>query len=423
MIMKRPIVRFSETRLTTMAGFSLVEVMVALIIGLIGVVVMFQVFAMFEGQKRSSAAGSDAIGSGSVALYSMQRDIQQSGWGFNAIDALGCTLTDPGNLLTGGVSIPLAPVTINPPDAILPLGEAGSDTLLILAGQNSFVVEGDQITAGNAVGIGSLSPIQVRVPAAFAVDDLVVHVPDTRVSGTCNLVVRRVTGVTLPAGIASGTVSVTPGDGTAILQNDRLFNLGANPLVRGYAVRKFADSTGVRTDGVDQLTICDYRTADCTDHLNWVPIADNIVSLRAQYRREAQNNQMTGVPDTWDQNVVTSGVTTYVKPGLGGVPEACAQMRLRAVRFAMVARSAQPERRVKDAGNNDVPIWQSPLNWVGSVANAADGNSAVAAAAVGISATSPGGASWPQWNDFRYKIFETTVPLRSVTMRGVPDEC
>lgn len=402
---------------STETGFSLVEVLVALIIGLIATVVMMQVFAVFEGQRRTSTSGSDAIGSGSIALYAIQRDIQQSGWGFNAIQALGCTLTDPGNLLTGGVSIPLNPVTINPPTAILPAGENGSDTLLVVSGTSGMLIEGDQIPSGNAVGIGTLSPVAVRTPNAFAVNDFVVHVPQDRTPGACNLVLRQVTATTAPAGLFFGSVSVSPADGTAILQNDRLFNLGAGPMVRGYAIRKIP-----ATDGVDRLTICDYGTVDCTDVDNWVPVADNIVSLRAQYRREAQNNQMTGVPDTWDQNVVTSGVTTYVKPGLGGDPSACAQMRIRALRLAMVARSSQPERPVKDAANNDVSVWQSPLNWAGSIPNVADGNSSAAAAAVGISVTSPS-TTWPKWNDFRYKVFETTIPLRNVTMRGVPDEC
>ena len=98
------------------------------------------------------------------------------------------------------------------------------------------------------------------------------------------------------------------------------------------------------------------------------------------------------------------------------------QMRLRAVRVAMVARSSQPERPNLDATNNPVHVWASSLQWSGSVANVADGNTSSAAAAVGISLTNPS-STWPQWNDFRYKVFETVVPLRNVTMRGVPEEC
>lgn len=397
------------------AGFSLVEVLVALMIGMIGMVVMLQVFANFEGQKRTSSSGGDSISSGSIALYSLQRDIQQSGWGINAIQMIGCTLTDAGNTLLQGInSVPLVPVTINPPVATLPAGESGTDTLLIVSGTSNSTIEGDVINGAVAAG-ATVYPVQT--PSAFAAGDYVAAVRADRVAGACSVQLNRVVSTVVNAG-GGGTVTVSTGALATSTVNDRLFNLGADPLIRGYAIRK-----GTAVNGVDQLTVCDYTTAgsDCTDADNWIPVANSVVSLRAQYRREDQNNAMTGVPDTWDQSFTTAGVTTFVQAGLGGDPQACAQMRVRAVRLAMIARSSQPERPVKDAGNNDVPVWQSALTWSGSTTNVADGNSAAAAAAVGISLTVS--ATWPSWNDYRYKVFETTVPLRNVTMRGIPEEC
>ena len=400
----------------TAAGFSLVEVLIALVIGMIGMVVMLQVFANFEGQKRTSTSGGDSISSGSISLYSIQRDIQQSGWGINAIQMIGCTLTDTGNVLLQGVnSIPLVPVTINPPTATLPAGEAGTDTLLIVSANSNSTIEGDVLTNDTPSG-GTV--FTVSAPSSFATNDYVAAVRAERAVGACSVQINRVVSTNIGAGTVSvGTAALSPSS-----VGDRLFNLGSAPMVRGYAIRKMTAS-GVDANGVEKLTMCDYTTAgsDCTDADNWIPIANSVVSLRAQYRRENQNNAMTGVPDTWDQNFTTAGVTTYVLPGWGGDPVACAQMRIRGVRLAMVARSSQPERPIKDASNNDVPVWQSALVWSGSVANVADGNSAAAAAAVGISLTNTG--TWPSWNDYRYKVFETVVPLRNVTMRGIPEEC
>ena len=38
-------------------------------------------------------------------------------------------------------------------------------------------------------------------------------------------------------------------------------------------------------------------------------------------------------------------------------------------------------------------------------------------AAVGFTLPSPD-PSWPTWQDFRYKVFQTLVPLRNVTTQG-----
>ncbi len=410
--------------INTSRGFSLVEVLVAMVIGLIGLVVMMQVFSVFEGQKRTTSSGDDAISGGSMALYAIQRDIQQSGWGINAVQLLDCTANDAGNLLLQGVtSIRLAPVTINPAVATLPAGESDTDTLLVVSGNSNSTIEGDLITSGVAAGGSTYS---VHTPLAFAAGDYVIAVRQDRtdraeatVPVACAVQINKVASVDAGA----GTVQLVSGATDASSVGDRLFNLGAAPIVRGYAIRKIP-----ATNGVEKLTVCSYTdpTLDCTDEGSWLPIANNIVSLRAQYRRVGTNTTLTGAPyapaDTWDQNFVTSGVTTATNIGFGGAPVACAQMRLRGVRLALVARSSQPERPAKDATNNDVHVWQSGINWAGSVTNVADGNSAAAAGAVQIVPQSPN-TTFPRWDDFRYKLFETVAPLRNITMRGVPEEC
>ena len=82
-----------------LSGFGLVELMVAMVIGMLGIVVMMQVFSMFEGQKRTTTSGDDAIATGAIALYSLQRDIQRAGWGISDITLIGCTIT---GLTVGG---------------------------------------------------------------------------------------------------------------------------------------------------------------------------------------------------------------------------------------------------------------------------------------------------------------------------------
>ena len=57
-------------------GFSLVEIMVAAAIALIGIVVIFQVLAVWEERKRTTSSGSDAQIAGTIAMYNLDRDVR-----------------------------------------------------------------------------------------------------------------------------------------------------------------------------------------------------------------------------------------------------------------------------------------------------------------------------------------------------------
>ena len=63
------------------SGFSLIELMVGLAIGLIATVVIMQTFSSFEGSKRSTTGIADAQTSGSIGLYMIQRELQFAGYG------------------------------------------------------------------------------------------------------------------------------------------------------------------------------------------------------------------------------------------------------------------------------------------------------------------------------------------------------
>ena len=58
------------------AGFTLVELMVGLTIGMLATVVIMQVLSVFEAQKRSTTGTADAQTNGGIALYTITRDLQ-----------------------------------------------------------------------------------------------------------------------------------------------------------------------------------------------------------------------------------------------------------------------------------------------------------------------------------------------------------
>ena len=371
-----------------MAGFSLPEILVAMVIGLIGIVVMMQVFSMNEGQRRTAVSGDDAIGTGAVTLFSVQRDIQRSGWGISSPQVIGCSLS---GLIAGGASITLAPVTIN--SALIDGDkDADTDTLIIIGGNSNGSVEG----AGIQTIAGSVATL--RASGEFVVNDRVVPAPKAR-AAACNLVRNTVTAVGLPT-VDLATVPA------GIVAKDYLFSLGIAPTVNAYRVRN------------QVLTVCDYIANNCGSSGNkdnpaiWVPVANNVVSLRAQYGRDT-SAPMDGVLDVWDRTVPTPAVN----PQYLNFENGCSWVRVSAVRLVLVARSSQPEK-LTSSGAHVTPT--APL-WPGSDSLAVSLD-ATEAADVAISLPSPN-ATWPTWQDFRYKTFQTIIPLRNITTQGVPREC
>jgi type IV pilus assembly protein PilW len=371
-------------------GFSLVEIMVALVIGLIALLVIMQVAVFAEGQKRTTTGAGDAQNNGALAMYSVQRDIKQAGHGFNSLSVIGCPLNrpTPPSFTLGA----LAPITINPPAAQVPTGDANTDTLLIVYGSSEGSPEGDTINGFGISGVSEESPegdklvIGLMSAANFK----------TRVEGTqkvgewffaapmipeddCALTLDRIMDVDP----AASTVSVPKN--LDIKEGQNLFGLGFTPRIVAYAIRG------------GHLTACDYMEKDCSNLANWRVVANDIVSLRAQYGRAG----------AWDQT--TPGKTGNQKDF------ATELARISSVRLALVARNDKPEPGI----TTNVPTW------AGSVASAAapadpladppdpsDPPAASAAAPIVLSARA-------DWQNFRYQVYETVIPIRNIPWMGI----
>jgi type IV pilus assembly protein PilW len=149
------------------------------------------------------------------------------------------------------------------------------------------------------------------------------------------------------------------------------------------------------------LTVCDYMTADCgaaiplvgtnpnPDQAIWRPVANNVVSLRAEYGRDT-SAPMNGTADVFDQTAPTTN---------------CAWARTSAVRLALVARSAQFE---KENVTLAAPQWQGTGSATPVLLNVSQ---------------NPDGSANALWQRYRYRVFETLVPLRNVAWMGVPQGC
>ena len=172
------------------------------------------------------------------------------------------------------------------------------------------------------------------------------------------------------AQVTAGPVApnVTVSAGTVGVANGTLYNLGFAPRIAAYAVRN------------GRLTVCDFRVQDCrsANAANWAEIADGIVSLRAEYGRDTVADLNARV-DVYDQTTPAT---------------ACGWSSVLSMRLVMVARNGQLEKTNVTAA---APVW-----------------AAGASAPISL----PG-----DWRRYRYKTFETTVPLRNVAWQGVPSGC
>ena len=354
------------------AGFSLVEIMVGMVIGMLGIIVMMQVFALAETQKRATTGGGDAQSNGAIALYGIQRDIREAGYGLSDVNLAGCNLQ-----LRAGVTLPaIAPLTINPRKSdgvtpLIPLGDANTDTLLVLYGNANAAPQGDPISAQPLVAPPYSYPnvYSVTSPQSFNTGDQVIAYPPPTL---CNLTLTSVLGNDL-----SANVFVATGVPLAQPSTSRLYNLGPAPRIWAYAIRNAS------------LTFCDYMVNDCSIAANagnaaiWVPIASNIVSMRAQYGKDG-NTPMDGMVNTYNQTTPTA---------------ACDWMKVLAVDIVLVARNGNFEKDIVTAA---APTWA--------------GTSETPPIGIDLSANS-------NWQYYRYKTFETVIPMRNVFWLGLVPGC
>ncbi len=353
--------------------------MVALAIGMLASIVMLQMFALSEERSRSAVTGSDAQSNGAVTFYQLQSNVARAGYGLNVPALFNCNATwavaSGSNIAK---TVRMAPVTINPvftPGvALIPAGDPNTDTLLVMYGNSDGQPEGNRADS-------SASPTYtVQMASSFNVGDRVLAMPT---ACTADLVIDRVTIV------AATTVTVATG-----AAGSSLFNLGRGPNSLPTAAGPNGPTIMAYAIRGGNLTACDFMINDCSLAANtgnaavWEPIASHIVSLRAQYGHDtAAAAHMDGFVDSYNQTTPTSS---------------CDWARVSAVRVALVARSAQFE---KTAVTPAAPVW--------------DGS---ADAAINLS-KKPDNTDNPDWMNYRYKLFQSVIPLRNIAWMGVTTGC
>jgi type IV pilus assembly protein PilW len=284
-------------------GVGLIEVMISIIIAMLLVLVIYQVYEISEGQKRTITGGSDAQQNASYGLYALGRDLAMAGNGIASAAASldGCALLRP------------IPVLI----------EAGADagdpdTITVLYGGSSSLSTPVPFMQNSTAGT-----YLVRSPVCFSPNDVIAAVEGNK----CTVSTIDAAGVSVDAGSGFATITLTPVAGdlgaTYAAATASVVNLGQAAAMGRVAYT--VDTTGRVLRTQNQLP-----TAGPVN-----PVINDVVNLKAQYGLDTDND---GAIDAWQE-----AKDDWSAANLPAKPLATLR-QIRAVRIAIVTRSAQYEK-------------------------------------------------------------------------------
>lgn len=377
-------------------GFTMIELLVALVIGMLGSLAIMQVFTTSEAGRRATGSLADTQSNALVGLFAIERDLQQAGMGLADLKVLGCAIqaTDPplsnlnDRLMVPAAIIP-AGTAASSDDNVwgIPPGDADSDILVVAYARAINMMEGTPLTRAD-----SASPYRLTNVLGVGMGDTLL-LAQTGVN--CSM------GQVATVNQATEEVIIANSAGVAYTTNAYVFNLGVMPRLVAYAVRN------------GSLTVCDFMLADCSaaglvdDTSVWQPVVSDVVALIAQYGWD------TSIPAdmTADLFCKTRVAPGGVCPGgdngwpasgnraLAQAQRACDWARIPAIRVGLVMRSGQYEK--EEVSPATIPLWPDSV----------------------ISPTTTGPVYSVPDRHYRYRVAYSTVALRNIIWLGAQSTC
>lgn len=394
-------------------GFTLVELMIAMVLGLVTTLIVAQVMINADAQNRRTTSGSDAQINGASALYMLSQNIQSAGYGLIGHSGeRGCPINWPAapNASTSG-DLRLTPIEIITPaaEAAKPVAERNIIIRTMSSGASDFstprklstatVNVSAGFTAASTLGLQANSLLMASrrdwsgtsswclVFEAGAVDET-----SRLITAAADSLGDDAAAVTPPGGFRDDTTS--------------LVNLGPWPDLREYRLNPANN-------------VLEMRRFDRSS-LNWVTeeLARGIVRMVAYYGMDDNND---GRVDRFTQTSPNDGSAGW--------------SRVINIRLAVVARSDRVERpeqvdgQVRYATNAGLSWVVGATGTAGAIDGAEsctttegeDGGSVASvqqclpislgaepAANNGVLAADPA-----DWRNYRYKLFDTVIPLRN----------
>lgn len=357
------------------AGFSLVEIMVGLVIGLLATLVIMQVMTSFEAQKSVTTGSSDAQTNGGIALFTIESELQNAGFPLmpeikSPLSCTTLTIPNPANAPNTMPNAVIADLTtykrISP--VIISDGGSNSDVITIAYGDSLQGGAPSSIT-GAALGQSAV------VASSFGCNNKDTVLIFNAQATTC--AITTASGVTAgsPASAIPATVGLLNTTG-ATVAGGNLSCLGVWHVVK-YGVNNGNLERSDSTPFSDPAVIIGASS----------PIVAGVVSLQAQYgvatgAGAPNNNQITAWVDAtgvWADNALTPALRNQIK----------------AVRIAVVARNAKKDMNAVTTPCG-APSPNGPCAWAGASAPTVD-----------LSADA-------DWQKYRYRVYDAIIPIRAV---------
>jgi len=394
-----------DTRRET--GMSLIELMVGAAIGLIGIVIITHIYLTNEQHKRTTTAAGGAQTNGAIALYLLEREIRQAGFGLNSSYAFTCncdqitndgcsalqyhydgkfTFPPNGSLTNARNSLSLYPFIIT--DFIGP-GGAGPDTLSVFSGSDN---ERALSTTLMETMLTSGADIKPDGYAGFEKDDFIV-LQQVKPGPAYPCALYKVTGVDTTSGILKHDFDALspwnpPGGGplpTFDRDVTRIFNLGPRPNWKTFGIKYNAPTYDInygKLQVTDQFKVLTVPGAQSED------VMDGIVDLQAQYGKDLNGN---GVVESWEWTKVLSRNAPLNF-------DAIDITQVIAVRLAVLARDDHYHKPSTAGGACEATTAANRPTWAGGAFLTFDAPGALPSC-------------------YKYRVFETVIPLRNMIWR------
>lgn len=392
-------------------GFSLIELMVGLVIGLIATLVIMQTFSAFEGTKRSTTGIADAQTNGNIGLFMIQRELQHAGYGIpltsGTLPAITAATAANTYLFEDYKDKTVAEVNALQAAKLAAYNaKLITDSQTVASGVNYSALKCDDTLPSDVINLDT-DNTSSRPNATRLVRDMITPVTITNGITSDTVVVRY--GTSSRGAMSTDINTVT---GSNYIGVDNNLGCAANDIVlvtRNASTSCFATrvTSLASTNGLNVLANTGMAQNDklaCLGQIKEIvfdvsanqlrksnlatgaqePVLNEVVSLQAQY----------GIAPTANSEIIESwqDATGIFAPAAMTINN---RNRIKAVRIAVVARNNLLEKEVVTQLCNGGATGPARLCVFGE----------------NLNLTAALGANWV---NYRYRVYEVIVPLRNM---------